>query len=201
MAKAIKKTAAGLWWLIGLVLAVVFGAVGRASEAIAAVLYGTPPPPPKMTLRIDQAGNAGLMNHTGTPVAINGYEVWSAGSLLKPTGWRSIRDASVADPYEVIDRLGEPVLWFSEVVARTYCLSEANLSGYATFQPGDLWSIGQPVLPGPVAGDLTFYYVQPSQPGNKFAGIIDIVPEPASTCLLLAGVGAVLASGRKNTAG
>ena len=78
----------------------------------------------------------------------------------------------------------------------------ASLSGFATFQPNMRFDIAEPVgnVVDPVGThdypfdglDLQFYYKLPDAGGDKFAGTIEIVPEPAMACVLVAGAVAVL---------
>jgi hypothetical protein len=187
MAKVIQKSGSWLWWFFGLVLAAILGVFSRPAEALAAAKYGVARIP---ILRIDPAGNAVLMNDSSAlsdTSEINGYEIWSAAGLLDPSGWRSIADMAGTDAGAVEAQLGTSALSFAEVTANTYLITEVSLSGHATIQPGQSWDIGRPVLPGPIFGDLTFYYMEPACPGEKSLGSVYIVPEPGTFALLGAG--------------
>ena len=46
----------------------------------------------QMTLTVDVAGNATIMNNIGGPLGSNAYEIWSVTGQLDPGGWISIVD-------------------------------------------------------------------------------------------------------------
>jgi len=144
----------------------------------------------QMTLTYDAAGNATLTNNTGSVLGIDGYEIWSTAGYLSPTtGWYSIEDAAAADFIGTATALGTGALSFGEFTATTLVLAEGSISNVAMFQPAVAWSIGQPINPGTLVGDLSFYYTTPEVVGSKFLGVISAppIPEPATMVVLALG--------------
>ena len=119
---------------ITLVLAL---AVGLAAEASAQV--------GKLTWLIGPDGTLTMGNGTSEPVEFDTYTLSCQGGCLDPDDWFSIHDAVLADPIAVMDGLGPAALTFGETHdATSFHLSELNLAGSATLQPGDRWSFGSP---------------------------------------------------------
>jgi hypothetical protein len=150
----------------------------------------------QLQLTFDSAGNATLMNTTGSALSVKEYQIVSDGGNLLPTGWISIADMAVAAPVTLMTTLGTGALGFGEMQATTTLLAEGSLNNSALFQPGAPWSIGTPIAEGTLASDLTLYYSRPDSSGNMYLG--QVVPEPATLSLLALGGLAVLR--RKRTA-
>ena len=162
------------------VLILVAGAF--TSQAGAVIL-----PDPSLTLLIDvNTGDTWLKNTSAGLLSFNGYEIWSAGGLLDPAGWYSIADAVVAQPVDVMLTLGVGALSFGEMMATPDLLTEVSLSNNATLQMGSMWYIGQPAPQASLA-DLSFFYHTQTSGGDKYAGGIEIIPEPATLGLLAIG--------------
>lgn len=140
----------------------------------------------QMRLTIDlTAGTATVTNTTGQELHVDGYQLFSRGGHLNPTGWRSIADSRAANYDQVVSTLGEDAVQFSELTCTGSTLSEANLSGYAAFRPGLAWSIGNPLVGGTAsADDLRWYYItSDSGTGDMLLGELVILqppPEPAT---------------------
>lgn len=154
------------------------------------LLFGQPgsgTPDTSLTLLIDTSTDqAWLKNTTGSPLAFDGYEIWSAGGLLGSSSWHSIADAVLTQPLDVLSTLGAGGLSFGEMTATTSLLAEFSLSGQATLPMGVMWYIGTPA-PDASLADLAFFYSRPGAAGTKYEGGIEIIPEPATLGLLLIG--------------
>jgi hypothetical protein len=164
-----------------------------------------------MTLTVDLAGNGSVRSTVGA-LEVDAYEIWSTGAQLDPIGWESIADAAsvVLSPRwsQVLTELGAGALSFGELVGNSGLMAEGSLTGAAVFTALP-WTIGTPlaaVLDAPgvyhaegneIDGDVRFYYTKPSDPGNKYLGIVEIVPEPATMSLLIVGGLGVLARRRR----
>ena len=93
-------------------------------------------------------------------------------------------------------------MYFAQVgTVSAHMLSELNgtTGKGGTFKASDPFSLGKPVLtPVPKADDLLFYYTLVGNTGNKFLGLVEVIPEPA-TLLLVAGGAAVFMLRRRRT--
>jgi len=93
---------------------------------------------------------------SGEPISYNMMEVRSPTGILNPvydpagfSGWKSVSDYLAAGESDfVTDRLGPGALTMIELAASPNSLYEISLSSFATLQPGDSWSIGNPITPG-----------------------------------------------------
>jgi hypothetical protein len=153
-----------------------------------------------LVLTVDiPTGTATLTNASGAPLDVDGFEIVSSGGNLDPVAWNSIADQAVTDPLGVLAKLGAGGLSFGELTATTHVLAEGNLSNAGVFQPADPFAIGAPVLPGTACVcDLQFYYKTVQISGDKYIGLVQVVPEPATIGLL--GIGGLLALRRRRKA-
>ena len=148
---------------------------------------GSGTPDTSLTLVIDlSTEDAWLKNTTGAALGFDGYEIWSAGGLLAPTGWQSIADSVNSQPLDVLLTLGTGALSFGELTATQDLLAEFSLLRAATLPAGGIWYIGEPAPQASLA-DLAFFYSRPGVADTKYQGGIEIVPEPATLGLLLVG--------------
>ena len=166
------------------VVAVVLAMV--AVTASAAILPGG-----QMKLAYYPDGTATLETTQLSAFDIDTYEIWSATNKLDPTdgtGWRSLGDWAATDPITLMNALGAGALSFGELAATTGLLAEGSLTGFARFQPASPFSIGKPIQNTvPPVSDLSFYYTKPSVAGDKFIGVVELIPEPATVALLAGG--------------
>lgn len=210
-----------------------------AACANAAVLTAAADGALRLTLRIDLAtGLATLYNNSSEDLAVDGYEIWSAGNHLKisgsaATGWISLADVlncnnhtglpvgaaryALADAcHAAFDQSADyPVSGMTDAGNNNYYLGEFTMvtKGEAVFRPGLAagWSIGKPVAlwrPNTPAGQAAiladlqatttkhFSYHTPYIGEDKYWGVVEFVPEPATMALLAAG-GVVLRRRRR----
>lgn len=167
--------------LISLVMTILF--VGSAQAAIITdPLSGAL----QMKLSFAEDGSATLTNLSPFILNVNGYEIWSAQGLLDPLGWNSIADQVITDPISVLFQLSPGALSFGEFTAIPIILAEGTLSDSAVFQPGVPFGIGYPSI-NPLEEDLTFYYSSPNAPGDKYLGVVEVIPAPGA--MILGGIG------------
>ena len=152
-----------------------------------------------LKLKVLADGTATITNVTAANVLIDSYEIWSTANKLDPTddtGWISIEDYwngdhNMYNMTYVKGKLGSGSLYFAEVgTVSSGMLSELNgTTGKAgTFKVNDPFSIGKPVnTPVPGAGTINFYYTLLGNVGNKFQGLVEVIPEPATLLVLLGG--------------
>jgi hypothetical protein len=82
-----------------------------------------------------------LTNLGGSPIRVDHYEIRSDSGSLSLSGWASLDSAGP----EIVDALGPEADQFEVIGAITpQILEELNLFGWATWQPGQSWSIGFP---------------------------------------------------------
>ena len=172
----------------------------------------------RMTLTYYPDGSATLMKNTiydSGPLDVDAYEIWSAsssldsGDLFVPPythGWKSLDDWKWLDLSTLMTELGVLARNFIELSAQTHFLAEGAFSAtgaaYGTFQPSAPFSIGAPIQNAvPPESDLTFYYTKPGHEGDKFLGIVEFVPEPATLGLLALGGAVALVRRRRRAAG
>jgi hypothetical protein len=149
----------------------------------------------RMTFMYWADGSGSLKNTHSANVQIDSYELWSVGNNLDPVGWVSFDDYddTTEGMIELATALGVNAIGFGEMTSPTSgLLIEFNSAGYAEFEPGESWGIGDPVsTPVPDPSDLSFYYTVPGVVDTKFLGVV--VPEPATLSLVaLGGVGVLL---------
>lgn len=144
----------------------------------------------QMKLSFAEDGSATLTNMAPFALDVNAYEIWSASGLLDPLGWNSIADHVPVDPISVLIQLGPGALSFGELTAIPPILAEGTLSGSALFQPGAPFGIGYPSI-NPMEEDLIFYYSRPYAPGDKYLGVVEVIPAPGAMILGSIGMGLV----------
>jgi hypothetical protein len=99
-----------------------------------------------------------MTNLGDSPIRVDGYSILSPSGSLSPSGWKTL---SSAGP-EIVAALGPGANQFFAVGPTVNSLTELNLAGSATWQPGQSWSIGFPFNPD-VAGfaDAVFQIASP----------------------------------------
>ncbi|MHC4983034.1 MAG: PEP-CTERM sorting domain-containing protein [Planctomycetota bacterium] len=158
----------------------------------------------RMTFRYWPDGSGSLKNTHTAIVQIDSYELWSVGNNLDPVGWVSLDDFDDTMPgmIELANALGMDAVGFGEGTAvHAGYLVEVHGGGYAEFEVGESWGIGNPVsMPVPDVSDLSFYYTMPGYVDVKFLGLVEYVPEPATMGLLcLGGLSVVIRRRRRQT--
>jgi hypothetical protein len=152
----------------------------------------------KLKLLVLADGTATITNVTAANVLIDSYEIWSSTNKLDTSGWMSIEDYyNEGDPdYEdnyayVKGKLGSGSMYFTEVATiSSSMLAELNggTAKAGTFKVNDPFSIGKPVnTPVPAGSTISFYYTLLGNVGNKFTGLVEVIPEPATLLVLFGG--------------
>jgi hypothetical protein len=81
-----------------------------------------------------------LTNVGDSPIGVDHYRITSESGSLRPAGWASLESAGPA----IVAALGPGADGFSMAPPDPSSLAEFNLLGWATWQPGQSWSIGFP---------------------------------------------------------
>jgi hypothetical protein len=143
-----------------------------------------------------------LRNISSSPIRVDRYRITSESNSLSPSGWASLDSAGP----EIVDALGPGADQFETVGAiDSSLLSELNLLGSGTWQPGQSWSIGFPFN----SDDPNFVFdaeFEVSSPdglvlsggtivldGVLAPAVVLIVPEPTSGALLVLAAAGTLA--------
>lgn len=137
---------------------------------------------------IDAGAELSLENRGSGPGSFDGYTISCEAGCLDVDGWRSIGDAVAADALEVIAALGSGALSFGEANPSANALSELNISGVATLQPGASWSFGTPF-----AGTLSQLQQWTDSGAIRYSlsdsGVVHrplcTIPEPSSLLLIV----------------
>ncbi|NLF29423.1 MAG: hypothetical protein GX591_00895 [Planctomycetes bacterium] len=125
-----------------------------------------------LTFRIDEGGQAAILNLTDAPISFDGYEIRSAGSLLDVTGWTSLFYQRMTGT-DLAGLLGPGVEAFIEMKRSTNYMVEASLTSLATLQPGASVSLGL-MAPNATYDDLRIKYVN-SYASTSILMTLDIV--------------------------
>lgn len=93
-----------------------------------------------------QDGELLLQNRTSAAISFDGYTLACEAGCLDPDGWRTMPEAVAEDAGVVIASLGIGALSMGPAGTPSgNQLSELNLAGAATLQPGASWSFGRPI--------------------------------------------------------
>lgn len=153
----------------------------------------------RISLTVQPDGTATLTNVSDTAMRVWGFEFYSTLGRFDPAnarGWRSLSDWCGQDSEAAEAALGPDVFGFTEIRATSTVLAEANMNGFAVFEPGVSVSIGKPFkTPIDPADHVTFYYTREDFLGDKFLGAVTIVPEPAALPLAAMGAAVVICGG------
>jgi hypothetical protein len=169
-----------------------------------------------LKLKVLADGTATITNVTAANVLIDAYEIWSSTNKLDTSGWMSIEDyyneddPNYDDNYAYVKgKLGTGSSYFTEVpTVSSSLLAELNsgTNKAGTFKVNDPFNIGKafttPVIPQltpPGSGDITFYYTLLGNVGNKFVGLVEIIPEPATLLLVAGGTSVFILKRRRRT--
>jgi hypothetical protein len=113
-----------------------------------------------MQVRINLSSGAMVLANIdppgGQPINYVGVEIRSTSGKLDPiydpvagTGWKSISDYKAFSEYQaIVETLGIPAINMVEFAEISTALTEVLLNAYAAFDPGEVWSVGNPIIPG-----------------------------------------------------
>ena len=144
----------------------------------------------RIELHIEADGSTSFFNPGGESVSFDGYTIACEPGCLDPVGWVSISDAVAADLLGVIGSLGSGAVAFGEANPQQGNLSELNISGGATLQPGASWALGRPIAGTPsetnrlaLTGALTL--TMSSVDGTRIDTCVGpaCIPEPSTVVL------------------
>jgi hypothetical protein len=143
------------------------------------------------------SGQVSIRNPTGAAISMTYYEITSIAGSLSPTGWVSLDDGEGGDP--------PGVGWDEASVVNSHALSESNLLGSLTLNPGQTRALGAAFNPNASAHDLKFNYNTVG--GGLTYGVVNFnpgsslspVPEPATSGLGLIGLSCLAIRRRQAT--
>jgi hypothetical protein len=133
-----------------------------------------------------------LTNLGESPIRVDGYAISSPAGSLDPAGWEPMDSAGA----EIVSALGQGADQFFSANPSASSLAELNPISFATWQPGQRWSIGFPFRSdeSDFVLDPVFRFASPDgvvltggivvPPSTLTLAAVTVIPEPKAAAML-----------------